>query len=200
MRTWSSTWSGVSSVVDIVDPRWSDPGDVTLELAIECGTSLAPLRADLVLVEPAPVRWREHRRITLDDEQHYCRGRGRRRRAAIHATDALVVHGASCFMERGRTGEAITAARELIHHVELEPGRVLEICACLWRGDVEEEQALVVPHADRALGGEVRTSVGRHRRGEAELTDFEHRAHVGSEDHDATTVARGNRVPRDRAH
>src|SRR3954447_26989581 len=78
-------------------------------------------------------------------------------------------------------GEAIPAARQLLHDVDLHPRRVCKIRAGAWRRDVEEEQARVIPHADGALGREIRPPVRRYGRDEAKARRVDHRSHIGSE-------------------
>jgi hypothetical protein len=55
-------------------------------------------------------------------------------------------------MQGCRPGEAIPATGKLIHDIQLHPGPCRKIRPGSGRGDVEEEEAGIIPDPDRPFG------------------------------------------------
>ena len=84
-------------------------------------------------------------------------------------------------MERCSSKKSVTASGKLLDYVHLDKGAVFQIRACLGRGNVEKEEVIVVPDANRSFRRKIRLTVRRHSRGEAEVRRLDHGAHVGSD-------------------
>ena len=78
--------------------------------------------------------------------------------------------------------EAVALAHERVDHVDLDERPGPDVRGRLRRADVSEEQVIVIPHAGRPLGREVRRSVGADGRVERELLLADQPLHVVGED------------------
>src|SRR5689334_7989014 len=164
------------------------------EYALESNPPHTPTLANLVLVGRSPIGGREQRRGAFDRESHDCGDRKCRLTITEHTPHTVTVEVAVLEMYVGSSEKTIPPPRELLDNVELHPGRMREIDASAWRGDVEKEKMRIVPHANRALGRQVRTPLWCHGGREAEMRGLDDRPHVGSEHLDPRMLLRDREV------
>src|SRR5689334_6778407 len=121
----------------------------------------APAGADLVLARAAVIAGRDDGQGALDGDQHDVANRAGRASLAEEGEHALEVRPVSDDLRPAL--EAVALARDGVHDVDLAGGVRAQIAGGARRADVGEDQVVVVPDGERALGREVGRAVRADR-------------------------------------